>query len=238
MVASRKAGEDALTAQEKTRTTGETKENVGLLRSMLPGTFGVAARFTSDPARIACIPRSSETGETGTVWQRDCRAIDRQGLPAGILLRLGGAADRLMASATRYRHEVTADGMVRRTVHTPLAIPGDDFSVVVDRLPGEGLRLTVDYVTERHFSLQVTGISLSGMGDRHAAALLDHALECRFRGAEPSDALCSLRGMAEAMGFRKCAIGGWWLQRFAAGPPLPGIPPADVALALPGPAGR
>ena len=66
---------------------------------MLPGTFGVAARFAADRGRLASIPTSSETGETGTVWQRDGRSIDRHGLPVGILLRPGGAADRLMPDA-------------------------------------------------------------------------------------------------------------------------------------------
>jgi hypothetical protein len=122
-------------------------------------------------------------------------------------------------------------------VHTPLAIPGDDFAAVVDRLPGEGLRLAVDYVTERHFNLQITGISLSGMGDSVAAALPDHALDAASWALTPAP---------------RCAASAAWRR-----PWVSGSVPSEaggcsgwrqglrcltfrrrVALALPVPAGR
>ena len=207
-----------------------TADAARALEALMPRTLEAAARFMADPARLSSIPKSSQTGKVGQAWLARGRRLDETGLPAGTLLVLGGVADGVEARTGSSRMHLLGNGMVVTTMASSPVRPKDDFNISVERSDCCPLTLHVAYLLDdgsKAYSVEFpTGkidrdgprndpgrvrsirFSLYDIPDAVVAHLVGHALECRFRGMDPYEALVGLRELSGRMGFRQ--VEGEW----------------------------
>jgi hypothetical protein len=181
------------------------------VRSLLPSTMAVIARFVGDPERRSSIPVSSCSQEQGAVWPE--RRIDSDGVPWHTLVELGGVEDAVMTRGACVSMQGHQSGLVSRFCHRDgHPVFEDDFSLVIDRGPDEAtVTLHVNYRVEDTSRACSLGIGICRLDDVDLAALVETALEARYRKEPADDALIELRDCAVGMGADRYGM-SWRMQ--------------------------